>query len=84
MLDNPPLLTVHRGFRRAPAELLERPVLLLGREVAVQRQHLQPPFLGEPSQFVGGLPNLPQPGEEREHVPVGRVEHGPDRVGDGD
>jgi 4-hydroxy-4-methyl-2-oxoglutarate aldolase len=24
MLDNPPLLTVHRGFRRAPAELLER------------------------------------------------------------
>ena len=24
MLDNPPLLTVHRGFRRAPPELLER------------------------------------------------------------
>lgn len=24
MLDNPPLLTVHRGFRRAPAALLER------------------------------------------------------------
>ena len=24
MLDNPPLLTVHRGFRRAPRELLER------------------------------------------------------------
>lgn len=24
MLDNPPLLTIHRGFRRAPPELLER------------------------------------------------------------
>lgn len=24
MLDNPPLLTVHRGFRRAPPDLLER------------------------------------------------------------
>ncbi len=24
MLDTPPLLTVHRGFRRAPADLLER------------------------------------------------------------
>jgi hypothetical protein len=54
----------------AAGELLQRMVLLLGRQVAVERQD----FRVHAGEVVGGVADLAEAGEEREHVAVGECE----------
>jgi hypothetical protein len=66
----------------AAVEFAKRPVLLFRRQVAVQGQHLDPVILQVVEQ-VRGLADLPQAGQERQHVAGRGVEQVAHRRGDG-